>query len=231
MYSGQKRSELPELMDQHDADPIDISRALRELEIINKYLGGYKVLLSSLSEICKDHKSVSILDIGSGGGDNLRKVADWMRKNKIHATLTGVDINDEMTRFATSQSKNYPEIKFITKDVWDRSYDTRHDIVMSSLFCHHFNNDKLPSLLQRMKELSSKYIVVNDLHRHWFAYHSIRLITKYFSDNPLVRYDAPLSVARSLKRKEWESTLQSCGLNNYTITWSWAWRYKIIIHL
>ena len=135
-----------------------------------------------------------------------------------------------MTDFARLHSENFPDIHFKTMDVFhDDLMKEKADITMNSLFCHHFENDKLVILIQRMNELASRYVIINDLDRHWFAYHSIRLLTKLFSKSYLVKYDGPLSVARSLKRKEWESILLSAGITNYRIRWMWAWRWQIII--
>jgi hypothetical protein len=77
--------------------------------------------------------------------------------------------------------------------------------------------------------LCNKYVVINDLHRHWLACYLIKYITAFFSKTYLVKYDAPLSVARSLTRQEWVSMLEQAGLKKYSIKWMWAWRWQIII--
>ncbi len=225
-----ERSQLPEKMDQPDVPVADIHQALRELETINKLLGGYNVIFNALNKIDFSDDVVSILDLGCGGGDILRAVADWAKKKKIKVKLTGIDWNPVMTSFAVANAKDYPEITFKTMSIFDDALLSEEaHITMNTLFCHHFSNEEIKVLLKRMMELSSVAVIINDLHRNWFAYYSIKYITAVFSKTYLVKYDAPLSVARSLSRKEWEAILNDTGASNYKLNWKWAWRWQIII--
>jgi hypothetical protein len=45
-------------------------------------------------------------------------------------------------------------------------------------------------------------VIINDLHRHFFAYYSIRTLTTLFSKSPMVRHDAPVSVRRAFRPAE-----------------------------
>lgn len=224
------RSTLPEKMDDPSAPQKDVHRALHELETINQWLGGYNVILDALDKISADRKPLTIMDIGCGGGDMLRAIARWSKAKGIDVRLIGIDWNPLMTSFAQEQSKGLSNIHFRTLSVWDdKLLEEKADITMNSLFCHHFDDPDLVKLMARMYELSGKAVIINDLHRHWFAYHSIKWITAVFSKTYLVRYDAPLSVARSLRRPEWENILRQAGITKYSINWKWAWRWQIII--
>ena len=81
--------------------------------------------------------------------------------------------------------------------------------------------------LRWMQQNSEIGFFINDLQRNWFAYHSIKLITKIFSSSYLVKNDAPLSVARGFHKSEWEQLLQEAGIKNYSVEWKWAFRYLI----
>jgi hypothetical protein len=70
---------------------------------------------------------------------------------------------------------------------------------------------------------------INDLHRNPFAYYSISWLTKIFSKSYLVKNDAPLSVLRGFKRKEWKSLLAKSEIWNYSLQWKWAFRWLIIV--
>ena len=70
---------------------------------------------------------------------------------------------------------------------------------------------------------------INDLHRHPFAYYSIRILTSLFSKSYLVKNDAPLSVLRGFKKKELSALLDKAGISNYTIQWKWAFRWLVIV--
>ena len=144
--------------------------------------------------------------------------------------MIGIDMNPVMTEYASTHSKNYSNIHFKTLNVFDDALlNEKADITMNSLFCHHFNQQELIALLKRMYQLSTRSVLINDLHRHLIAYYSIKLLTSVFSGTYLVKYDGPLSVARALNRMEWEEVLNGAGIADYKLRWMWAWRWQLII--
>jgi SAM-dependent methyltransferase len=224
------RSRLPEKMDDPAVPENEVIQALRELETINKFLGGYAVVLNAFEEIEHNDQITSVMDLGCGGGDTLRVLAARANKKKSALKLLGIDWNPVMTTYAASQSIHYPSISYKTISIWDdKLLNEKADVTMNSLFCHHFDDAELVQLILRMHTLCTKHVVINDLDRHWFAYYSIKWITALFSKTFLVRYDAPLSVARSLSRAEWQAILRKAGITIYSIKWMWAWRWQIII--
>ncbi|MBS1624447.1 MAG: methyltransferase domain-containing protein [Bacteroidetes bacterium] len=218
-----------ELMDLPSAGEIETRHALREIDAINRLLGGYNVIFDALEKLQWTDKTLTIVDLGCGGGDMLRAIADWALYHKRHVNLIGIDYNPVMTAFAREESLVFPNIHFRTMNVLDdRLMDERADVIINSLFCHHFDQEQLVTLVSRMHALASQAVIINDIHRHWFAYYSIKALTWLFSRNALVRYDAALSVARSLTRREWQSVLKEAGIQNYSLRWMWAFRWQII---
>ena len=216
-------------MDQPGVPPEETQQALRELEMINKLLGGYHVVLDALDQL-EWKKPMTIMDLGCGGGDMLRAIAAWAEIKKHDVNLIGVDMNPVMTQFASEQSKQYPNIVYKTMNVFDDELLLKKvDISMNSLFCHHFDNSELIGLISRMNQLSAVAVIINDLHRHPIAYYSIKILTAIFSKTHLVKYDGPISVLRALTRKEWQNVLAAAGITQYKLGWMWAWRWQIII--
>lgn len=227
-FQKDKRIDLPEKMDEPGVSLSELSRAHKELRVINRLLGGYSLLVESLEEVDMfDHVS-SVIDVGCGSGDNLRVLADHFRMKERKIRFKGVDINPDAIELAKIQSRRYPEISFTKADVWEPFGNA--DVVTCSLFCHHFNDDTIIALVKRLIDSAQKAVVINDLHRHWFAYHSIGLLTRFFSASNLVKYDAPLSVARSFSRDDWERILSECSVRRYKLRWKWAWRWQLIIY-
>ncbi|MBA3829836.1 MAG: methyltransferase domain-containing protein [Taibaiella sp.] len=230
MPSFGDRSTLLEKMDDPAVAAEDTQRALREVAFINKHLGGYKLVLNALKHMSWPLKEVSILDVGCGGGDMLCMIAAWAIRKKKRVMLTGIDWNQVMVDFAQKRSAYYPGIQFKKISVFDDALmDQQSDIVINSLFCHHFDKDALVVLVKRMYQLAGNAVIINDLERNWFAYYAIKGLTRVFSKSYLVKYDAPLSVARALTRREWEEILSLAGITNYTLSRKWAWRWEIIL--
>jgi 2-polyprenyl-3-methyl-5-hydroxy-6-metoxy-1,4-benzoquinol methylase len=231
MPSFKQRSYQKELLDSSTVPFSDIKRNMQELDYINKNLGGHAITLKGLKSLLKSVNSKNdpllIIEIGCGGGDNLRVIKNWAAVHGCNISLEGIDINKECISYAESLSEN-GDIKFICSDYKDVVFQQRPDIIFSSLFCHHFTDDELVFMLQWMKQNSSIGFFINDLHRHSLAYHSIKMLTQIFSKSYLVKNDAPLSVMRGFKRKEWEKLFAEAGIGNFRCRWKWAFRWLII---
>jgi ubiquinone/menaquinone biosynthesis C-methylase UbiE len=231
------RSNEKELIDDLELDNDALRQNLEELALINKYLGGNQVTTSGLSRllpnflITNNHSPITISDLGCGGGDMLIVMADWAKKEGINAQFIGIDANDFMIDFGTKRTANYPNISYLHQDIYSEEFKEKSfDIVTMTLFCHHFSDESLIKLLQQLKKQTRIGIVINDIHRHWFAYHSIAWITKLFLKSYLVKNDAKLSVWRAFVREDLEKIVQKAGFTNYSIRWKWAFRWEVVLY-
>jgi len=232
MQALQTRSTAPEKMDAPGLPEGDLRRALRDIDRINRWLGGYKLVFSALKSLpaFKRKEPMILMDLGCGSGGIIRAVSLWAKRSGHPLRFIGVDMNPTMTRLAGNCCVLHENVSFRTADVFDDVLlIDRPDVVMSTLFVHHFDRESLIRLLQRMLQLAQQAVIINDPDRHPVAYYSIKLLTRMFSASYLVRYDAPLSVARSLTRREWVEVLKAAGITNYRLRWRWAWRWEIII--
>jgi 2-polyprenyl-3-methyl-5-hydroxy-6-metoxy-1,4-benzoquinol methylase len=228
MIDYSHRSYKKELLDRDDIPFDDIRQNMKELDFINTYLGGHSITISGLKRLIGNRQSVSVCEIGCGGGDNLNAISKWAKKNNVKVSVTGIDINPNCIQYAkeTTQIEN---ATFIVSDYKLVTFENdKPDIIFSSLFCHHFTDEELVKLLQWMKSNSTVGFFINDLHRHSVAYHFIKLVSRLFSSSYLVKNDAPLSVLRGFKKKEWADILQQSGITNYLVQWKWAFRYLVI---
>jgi 2-polyprenyl-3-methyl-5-hydroxy-6-metoxy-1,4-benzoquinol methylase len=230
MVNWKKRSYKKELLDADGIPTNDIQQNLRELNTINAQLGGHRITLTGIRSFIPflDKKSLTICEIGCGGGDNLYAIHKWLDAHNISATFIGIDIKESCTSYAHEQYPDLPA-SWITDDFANVSFgDTKPDIVFCSLFCHHFAESDLIKTIQWMNTNSYAGFFINDLHRHPVAYHSIKWLTRFFSKSYLVKNDAPLSVLRGFLKKEWIKIFSSAGILNYSIKWKWAFRHLII---
>ena len=230
MPSFKQRSYKKELLDGKAIPFEDIRRNMQELDFINRHLGGHDITLDGIVDIIQKkpvlNKPLSVVEIGCGGGDNLRAIKNWAEHIKLPVQLLGIDINEECIAFAKAQPRN-AGIEFIHSDYKLTALPSKPAVVFSSLFCHHFTDEELVFQLQWMKENSARGFFINDLHRHPLAYLSIKVLTQVFSRSYLVKNDAPLSVQRGFKRADWERLFRLAGIENYTCKWRWAFRWLL----
>ena len=223
------RSTENEMMDDFSLGHDIIDPIMDELEVVNKLLGGYNVFFNALKKM-KVKDGMIISDWGCGGGDSLRRIAIWGREHKLNIKLIGVDATDPAIEYAREKSLDFPEISYILADVMsDELHINQFDIVISSLFTHHFKDEEWVKLVIQMHSCASHAVIINDLHRHWLAYYSIGGLTSVFSRSEMVKNDSKVSVLRSFRRKELEQMLQKGGFLNYKIKWMWAFRWQICI--
>jgi 2-polyprenyl-3-methyl-5-hydroxy-6-metoxy-1,4-benzoquinol methylase len=225
-----RRSYRAELLDQPGI-PLDaIERNMKELDVINTYLGGHRITLSGFRKLIGNRKKVWVCEIGCGGGDNLLYLESWCKRHQITLKLTGIDINPHCL-FVAQSKLAASGADLIRSDYRLVSFDQgqRPDIIFSSLFCHHFTDDQLVDMLQWMSTYSKTGFFINDLHRHRLAYYSISLLTRAFSRSYLVKHDAPLSVLRGFTRGEWQAILRGARLGTAEIHWKWAFRWLITV--
>ncbi len=228
----EKRAYEEELMDDLSSGGAVIHQTLRELETINKWLGGNQVTINGLERLLEKQffaENLVIADLGCGGGDMLMLVAKWARKKGINVILKGYDANPNIVEYATEHCKAFPEISFYTEDIFSGTFQTnKFDIIICTLFTHHFREDELARIFRQFNTQAELGVVINDLHRHWFAYYSIKLLTQLFSKSKMVKYDAPLSVRRSFKREDLEAIMRSAEIDRYKLKWMWAFRWQLV---
>lgn len=223
------RSEEIEIMDDLEISGPVVAQTLRELNTINKWLGGNQISISAFKKMATGKKSISLVDLGCGGGDIMKEMAQWARKNNIKTTFTGIDANPNIIEYARKNTIDYPEISYQAINIFSEEFRSQSfDIVHCCLFTHHFSNKELIQLFSQFKHQAHDGVIINDLHRHSLAYWSILALISLFSKSEMVKNDATVSVARSFKKSELIEILREAGIVDYQLAWKWAFRWKVI---
>lgn len=231
MINTKHRSNEIEIMDDLDMTGDLLINSLDQLATINKLLGGNKVTIDGLKKILEGQsksKTISIVDLGCGNGDMLRKVADFGRKNGYTFKLLGIDANQATIDYANQLSKNYPELSFKKEDVLAEEFKSyRYDIAMCTLFLHHFEDEVAIDFVKTLVKNSTIGVLINDLHRHKMAYYLFKIVTSGIK-NKMTREDGLTSILKAFKREDFERFSKEIE-HKSTITWRWAFRYQWII--
>jgi 2-polyprenyl-3-methyl-5-hydroxy-6-metoxy-1,4-benzoquinol methylase len=223
------RSRQMELMDDESIGGPELARTLDELEVINRLLGGYTTSIRGVASLVSDRsRELSVLDVGTGCGDFPRRLSAWAGRRNIRLRVLGIDLSSSTVEHARHRSRGFEGLDFQNVDLFALPTRQHFDIVHAAMVLHHFDDERAPETLRRMHELSRRGLVVNDIHRHWIAYHSIRILTRLFSRSRLVRNDAPLSVLRAFRRSDLEELARTARLPSWRLSWHWAFRWSLV---
>lgn len=230
MLNLSTRSVDAEIMDDFSLPADEIDPVLAGLGKMNALFGGHQSIIKALKRFpVRDGYSIS--DWGCGGGDVLIAIARLAQKDNINLKLNGIDAAPAAVNFARKQSATYHNISYTNADVLKDDFgEKRFDIVISSLFTHHFADDEWIVLIRKMYHTAKLGVIITDLHRHWLLYFAVMAITRIFTSNKMAQYDGPLSVKRAFKRTELVRLLNKAGIKNYKIKWMWAFRWRIVIY-
>src|SRR5690349_11658654 len=119
-----KRSDGVEIMDDLACAGEVIHQTLREIENINRLLGGNYVTVDGVKKAIgngqwalgnagevhsprstvhgntgKTQKVLNVTDLGCGGGDLLKLIRKWAVKRNIQLSYTGIDANPNIVKY------------------------------------------------------------------------------------------------------------------------------------
>jgi len=226
-----QRSNAIEIMDDLDCNGEVVHQTLRELEFINRTLGGNQITVDGVNTLLQNQSRspLEIIDMGCGGGDMLILLSKKISGKNVNGKFVGIDANPNIVEYARRNGES-SNITFECTNILSEEFESKtFDIAIATLFFHHFSFEELVNILKKLHSQVRIGIVINDLHRHPLAYYSIKLLTRFFSKSAMVKFDAPLSVLRGFSKKEIEDILSKAGIKNYSLHWRWAFRWKVVI--
>ncbi|HSP41019.1 MAG TPA: class I SAM-dependent methyltransferase, partial [Gillisia sp.] len=142
-----KRTNRVEIMDDFDLQGDDLEKTLKDLDKINKWLGGNKITMQGIKKLLKsqpDGKTVHIADVGCGNGAMLREIAEWGRGKPFSFKLTGIDANTHAIGIAERLSEYYPEINYKATNIFNPAFKNEEfDIILCTLTLHHFKDEEI----------------------------------------------------------------------------------------
>ncbi len=206
-----ERAIAEELMDDPALDAGTYTRVLHDLARVNTITMARRPTLDFLKRAIGTRERFNLLDVGFGDGDMLRNIARWADERGIAARLVGVDLNPRSVAAAKEATPDDRSIEYRAGDYADLA-GQGWDCVISSLVAHHMTRAQLVAFLRFMDREARAGWLVNDLHRHGFAYAGWPLLSGLMRWHPIVRHDGRLSIARSYRPAEWPALLAEAGI-------------------
>ncbi|HYT93306.1 MAG TPA: methyltransferase domain-containing protein [Gemmataceae bacterium] len=224
----QRRRE-PEIMDQPGLDPRRHVEALRGLERINRFSGSARILWPAILELARSSAApLRLLDVATGGGDVPLRL--WQRAQKAGIAL-GVDGCDRSTCAIDHARANAvrlgADVRFFEWDALSGPLPDGYDIIVSSLFLHHLDEEQAIDLLRRMAAAARRLVLINDLERSVGGLLLAYIGTRLLSASPVVHVDGPLSVSGAFTCREALTLARTAGLEGTTVQRRWPFRFLL----
>jgi 2-polyprenyl-3-methyl-5-hydroxy-6-metoxy-1,4-benzoquinol methylase len=214
-------------MDQLDLAPERHSQALRGLERINWWSGSARLLWRPI--LAWTRKSATqrfrLLDVATGGGDVPLRLWRKACRAGVDLEIAGCDRSPYAVAYARRRAQAYrADIHFFEWDVLQSGLPGPYDIVASSLFLHHFQEEQAVKLLSAMAHAAQRWLLINDLVRSWTGYLLAYLGTRVLSASDVVHSDGPRSVEGAFTVSELLGLANRAGLDGVRVTRHWPCR-------
>ncbi|MBL0056292.1 MAG: methyltransferase domain-containing protein [Chitinophagaceae bacterium] len=212
-----KRENRPEQLDDLTLQGETLEGALGSLAWVNRWFGNRRYILKAIRKLCYGTKTtLTLTDLGCGGGDLMLAVATLLRKEKIPFTLTGIDGNEHTLVYAKRKCAAFPEIGFRQADILDPGFRTGPcDILFTSHFLYHFDEQGLVRFLIRQSTDIKKALVCSELDRNRFSILLFRLFGAFMPISRMARQDGELAIKRSFTLEEWKNILKKANRTHY----------------
>lgn len=212
-----RRPDVPEQMDRPDCDLTALHRTYAGFRAVNAVVAGWQLtyrawVRPALARAAEaggaaggagdSSTPVSILDIGSGGGDVARALLRRARKDGFTVRVTAVDPDARAHAWASARRPDAGlELLRATSGDLVRQ-GRRFDVVVSNHLLHHLDPAALDAVLADSEALARHRAVHSDIHRAPAAYALFSAATFPFFPGSYIRPDGLASIRRSYTPEE-----------------------------
>jgi SAM-dependent methyltransferase len=212
------RATCPELLDL-GVPAHEVRRSLADLRFVNRWLGNRRSLLRAVAPHLGPGSS--ILDVGCASGDVVTFLASRVRGRVL---AVGVDVK------ALHLSEAPRTLRRVVADVRALPFPERSfDVVMASLFLHHFDAPELPGLLRALHGLARRALVVTDLRRALVPFLFGRALFPLLFSSPVSVADGLVSIRRSFLPDELRAAFVAAGLPHVRLSRHFPYRLVAVV--
>ena len=96
------RSDELEMMDLPVHPQGLLAGGLKNLRLLNRYLGGYRGVEAGLAELVRQQplRHLSLLDVGTGSADIPGRIVRWCRRRSIGVSIVELDLDQVTAKLA-----------------------------------------------------------------------------------------------------------------------------------
>jgi SAM-dependent methyltransferase len=202
-------------MDRPDNSVADLTGALNDIRLVNRYLRGSTILVNAVRphlQALAAGETLSVLDVGTGGADLPLDLVAAARRLGRDVRIVAVDRDPVTLGYARVKTAGTPQVAVLSADAFDLPFPPgSFDIVTASMFLHHFAHDDTVRLLAGFRRVARRAVLINDLRRHLVPWAFIGLASRVTRRHPMFVHDAALSVLRGFTADELRDAAREAG--------------------
>ena len=207
-----------ELLDLHHGSLREVRRSLHDIRRINTYLGGAKVTCDATFAMLQKHHlhRATVLDIGTGNADIPQRLVRQAKRHNTELRVLALDISARHLQVAQEDVDkiNAPQIDLVQADAFRLPFaDNSIDLVVSTLFLHHFRDRQIHLLLNEFARVSKRGFIINDLVRHRLPLWFFRLTRPFFARSYITRHDGEASIRRAYTLAEMQRLVKDSPMS------------------
>lgn len=182
----------------------DALQSLGDLRFVNRRLGGRGSLKAAVQPLLLQSERPRLLDVGCGSGD----VSAYLTQDLGRGVqVVGADLKLLHVRQVP------PAIQPVVANARRLPFrPATFDVVLVSLFLHHFDAPDLPGVLRELYALARRALVVTDLRRAAVPYCFGRLFFRALFRSRVSIEDGLLSIRRAFHDEELHDAFVQAGI-------------------
>jgi len=226
-----RQVDRPELLDMGRGTHAQVRQSLHDIQRINTYLGGATVVLDGTMQLLQKHRlrQASILDIGTGSAYIPQRLVALAARRQINLQAVALDNSFRHLKIAREDIGNASALNLLQADAFRLPLpDNSVDIVISSLFLHHFRPEQIVLLLNEFTRVARVGWVMGDLVRHYVPLVFFRLAWPVFARSHLTRHDGTASLLRGYTVDEMQQIVTQCQARDIAVNTHFPYRMSVV---
>ncbi|QKJ20832.1 methyltransferase domain-containing protein [Microbacterium hominis] len=199
---------LVELMDDPACDPVRLAATLRRFTVVNRLVSGWGTVYRTTlgPSLAGLGRPARVLDLGSGGGDVVVRLAARARRDGLDVHWTGAEPDERAHRVALARGAD-DAIEFRCDDAAAllRAGES-FDAVISNHVLHHLGPE-LPAFAAASRALSRGLVLHSDIARGRLAYTLYSAGAAPLAPGTFLLTDGLRSIRRSFTPAELQAAL------------------------
>lgn len=194
------------------------------MQLLNRFSDGRRIVehfIEAEYRACRPERSLTVLDLGAGSCDIPLAILHRAGRKALDLRFTCVDRSGPALAMARQQinAAGVSSIELVQADIWDYQPAEPFDCAVGSLFFHHFSDEQILDLIQRLRGFVRRSLLINDLHRSPGPYLACAALRPFLP--ALIWHDAMVSVKRGFKPGQLRQLLQRLGPRRLDIKTHW----------